>query len=260
MYRKEHYCTIAIMTTQIISAYREAHRRLILLDYDGTLVRFRVDPMACVPDKPLLSTLRALAAQSGTTVVVISGRSTGNLEDWLGDTGVVLVAEHGFTIKRPGQAWRHEPIDTSWKAAVLPLFEAAVKAVPGSFIADDKMSGIVWHYRAVADDVALPTVRDLVKKLEPIAEKHHIRCLPGNKFIEMKVATSDKGVATRELLDEQPWDFVLAAGDDTTDEDMLAVLPDNAFGIKIGEGPSAARLRLKDATALRALLRQLAKK
>ncbi|NIV39815.1 MAG: bifunctional alpha,alpha-trehalose-phosphate synthase (UDP-forming)/trehalose-phosphatase, partial [Anaerolineae bacterium] len=58
---------------KLLEAYREADRRLLLLDYDGTLVGFRARAESAVPDARLLELLKELREQPGNTVVVISG-------------------------------------------------------------------------------------------------------------------------------------------------------------------------------------------
>jgi trehalose 6-phosphate synthase/phosphatase len=51
--------------------------------------------------------------------------------------------------------------------------------------------------------------------------------------------------------------LALAVGDDRTDEDMFAALPDDGLSIRIGKGPSTAKLRVESPEALRALLGRL---
>ena len=44
-------------------AFRSAHRRLVLLDYDGTLVPFADRPQDAAPSRPLLAILQRLASR-----------------------------------------------------------------------------------------------------------------------------------------------------------------------------------------------------
>jgi trehalose 6-phosphate synthase/phosphatase len=76
-------------------AYRCCDRRLLLLDYDGTLVPLVSSPSAAQPDPPLIELLEALAADPANDVVIISGRDSSIMQSWLGETSVDLVAEHG---------------------------------------------------------------------------------------------------------------------------------------------------------------------
>jgi hypothetical protein len=53
------------------------------------------------------------------------------------------------------------------------------------------------------------------------------------------------------------WDFILAIGDDKTDEDMFRVLPLNAFSVKIGMENSEAKYHLANTLEVRDFLSQL---
>ncbi|MFQ5946919.1 MAG: bifunctional alpha,alpha-trehalose-phosphate synthase (UDP-forming)/trehalose-phosphatase, partial [Anaerolineae bacterium] len=77
------------------AAYQDAQRRLLLLDYDGTLVPFAPRPEDASPDPVLLKDLHALASDGKNTVVIVSGRDQATLESWVGSVGAALVAEHG---------------------------------------------------------------------------------------------------------------------------------------------------------------------
>ena len=61
------------------------------------------------------------------------------------------------------------------------------------------------------------------------------------------------------IIEIMRWDFVLAIGDDLTDEDMFNVLPDNAYSIKVGYDISAAKYRLESAAEVRSFLKELCK-
>jgi trehalose 6-phosphate synthase/phosphatase len=55
------------------------------------------------------------------------------------------------------------------------------------------------------------------------------------------------------------WDFVLAIGDDQTDEDIFAVVPDSAYSIKVGHEPSRAKCNVDSLKEVRKLLQDLEK-
>jgi len=71
-------------------------------------------------------------------------------------------------------------------------------------------------------------------------------------------AGTHKGKAGLYWLSRAPYDFMLAAGDDWTDEDLFAVLPERAFTIRVGLANSRARFNLIDSTDVFALLESLA--
>ncbi len=64
---------------QIRDAYERATRRLLILDYDGTLVPLAKRPQQAAPPNRLVDLLSALAADARNWVALISGRSIENL-------------------------------------------------------------------------------------------------------------------------------------------------------------------------------------
>ena len=65
-----------------------------------------------------------------------------------------------------------------------------------------------------------------------------------------------KGHALQEwLLKDQ--DFVMAIGDDTTDEEMFKNAPAGTYTVKVGRGLSAARWRVPNPASVHKLLRKL---
>ncbi|NJO87414.1 MAG: bifunctional alpha,alpha-trehalose-phosphate synthase (UDP-forming)/trehalose-phosphatase, partial [Lewinella sp.] len=68
----------------ILEQYQAANHRLFIIDYDGTLMDFNVDPQAVKPDEAVLNLLSRLAADPKNLVVVNSGRDRNTLDQWLG--------------------------------------------------------------------------------------------------------------------------------------------------------------------------------
>src|SRR5690606_15950003 len=81
------------MANDIATDFKQASRRHIFLDYDGTLVPFARHPREASPGSELLGFLTSLSADPQTTVTIISGRDSSVLEDWFKDLPVNLVAE-----------------------------------------------------------------------------------------------------------------------------------------------------------------------
>ena len=79
--------------------YCYASRRLLLLDYDGTLVPFHNRPEAAKPDSQLIHMLRHLAEDTSNRLVIISGRDRHTLDTWLGNISLDIIAEHGAWYK-----------------------------------------------------------------------------------------------------------------------------------------------------------------
>lgn len=243
--------------TQIQHQFANATRRLLLLDYDGTLVPFSKHPRAAIPDSNLRKLISSLAADERTDLTIISGRDSISLNSWFGDLPINLVSEHGASIRPKHKDWQHDSeIDQTWKGFIRPMLELFSQRSPGAFI-EDKMHTLVWHYRNVEKDLGFIRSRELLDNLHHLVRNANLHIIDGNKVIEVRVSGIDKGVVTKKLLEEGQYDFVLAMGDDKTDEDMFRVLADKAFTIKIGTGHTAAQYYLSDQREVLSLLHSL---
>lgn len=238
--------------------YHRANKRLLLLDYDGTLADLRLLPDQAKPSSQLLELLQRLAEDGRNTIVVVSGRDRQTLEAWLGHLKLHLVAEHGYFMREIGGKW-HElaGLDDSWKDSVRPVMDASSAAIPGSFT-EEKATALVWHYRNSKEQAraSAEAVR-LAGRLRSVARQRGIAIIPGSKIVELRPTGATKGSSVQRWLDMQAWDFILAAGDDATDEDLFKAMPPEAFTIKIGSGPTAAKQRLKSPGELLALFKEL---
>ncbi len=243
----------------LLERYRSAQRRLLLLDYDGTLVPFASRPEAARPGAEVLAILEHLAADTRDEVVVISGRPRSTLDDWLAPTMVSLVAEHGAWIRRGAEPWRlAKPLRSDWKASILPLLRASADRLAGAFV-EEKEYSLVWHYREADRELASLREKELVDALVQLTANLDVTVTQGHRIVEVRNAGVSKGSAALEFLATDAFDFVLAIGDDNTDEDLFRALPESAFSIRVGLAGSHARFNLSDHTDVMRLLRELAK-
>jgi trehalose 6-phosphate synthase/phosphatase len=241
----------------MLRAYAAARRRLILLDYDGTLVPFSDWPRKAVPCGETVPLIDSLAEDDRNELVVVSGRDRETLEEWLGALDVSLVAEHGVWIKERRGEWRMlGNLRNDWKSQVRPLLELYVDRTPGSFV-EEKGYSLSWHYRRA--DLGLGSLRamELRDDLLSLTANLPIGVLEGSMVIEVKDVTVNKGRAVSRWLDSGDRDFILAVGDDWTDEDMFGALPESAYAVKVGRGASRAKFYLDSYRDVRALLKKL---
>ncbi len=240
---------------KLITDLKKNKKRLILLDYDGTLVPFHPNPAKAEPDEVLLKLLKDLSMIS--EVVIISGRDRDTLDRWLEDIDLNLVAEHGAAIKEKRKNWEMTfPMDTDWKEKIRPVMEVYMDRTPGSFI-EEKEFSLVWHYRKSDPELSDVRARELKDALLNLVTNLDLAVIEGSKVIEVKNVTINKGKATLHWLNKEAWDFILAVGDDVTDEDMFSVLPKKAYSIKVGLDPSRALYSVGTVSSVRKLLKEL---
>ena len=254
---------INLLTPQVeqklLNDYFSGKKRLILLDYDGTLISFTPTPEQAIPDNNLLNLLRSLSKQQYNEIVIISGRDKNTLQEWFGDLNISLVAEHGAWIRPKNKSWHTiEPLNVKWKKDIRPIFELFVDRTPGSLL-EEKEFSLVWHYRKSDNNLAKVRCGELVGTLEYFINNLNLQVLEGNKVIEIKSSGINKGRITLEWLSKNNWDFILALGDDLTDEEMFKVLPDDAYSINVGFSSSAAKFNIKSPKDVKHLLTKLLK-
>ncbi len=241
--------------------WRGEQDRLLFLDYDGTLVGFAGLPWLATPGGELKRLLAELCAQPRNHVHLVSGRNREWLEDWFGDLAASLHAEHGFWSRRaPGAPWVSiAEVSVDWKTKVRNIFEEFAARTPGVDV-EEKTASLAWHYRLADPEFGAWQAKELCEHLANALSNSPVEVLLGDKVIEVRMHGINKGVVAARALAENGGDAcVLAMGDDQTDEDMFAALPENAFTVHVGPGASRARYRLPDPSAARAVLRAMLK-
>jgi len=245
------------MKMRLVSDFQRSNQRLLLLDYDGTLVPFAGTPERAKPGDELLKLLGELTSNPKNEVVLISGRDRANLEKWFDDLNIGLVAEHGVWTKEKDNEWKRvRAASSNWKGEVRPLLEVYVDRTPGSFV-EEKEFSLVWHYRKAEHRLGDMRARELANDLISLTANLNLQVLEGSKVVEVKSAGVNKGRAALRWISRKKWDFVLAVGDDLTDEDIFKVLPPTAYSIKVRFSASAAKFNLGSPSQVRALLKEM---
>jgi len=242
---------------KLVEDFYRSDRRIIFLDYDGTLIPFADHPEKAKPGEDVLKLINRLSEDEKTEVVLISGRDRNTLESWFGMLNIAIVAEHGVWIREKKEDWKlTRPLTTGWKSQLLPIISLYTDRLPGSFI-EEKEFSIVWHYRKSDPELASIRAKELIDDLVHFTANIDVLVLQGSKVVEVKNAGVNKGSATMHLIQKGCFDFILAIGDDWTDEDLFKALPETAYSIKVGLHPSHARFNLHHYTDVIQLLTQL---
>jgi len=254
--------------------------KALFLDYDGTLREFEPRPELAVPTPEIHALLAVLNARQDLVVHIISGRDAEFLNTHFGVYNrLVLIAEHERRVAGRFQIWSpsHEARgamtpegEEAWKLVLLPEMEDFARQVPGTQV-EEKATGLVWHYRGVADEqLGNQAAQLLHHRLCRLVQEHHltqITVLPGKMTVEVSHRGLKKAQAMRRIFQERqalpgsaesPFQAVLVAGDGASDELMFASAASSFLTVKVGDGPTAARFHVDNPSKLRTLLWRIA--
>ena len=217
---------------EVIARIREADQRLLLLDFDGTLVGLRRHPDDVRFSERGRKILRQLVGHKNLTVAVVSGRELEKIQTLVGVEGIRYVGLHGA--ERAGETTvpsiaARQMVEASLKAA-----QAGLAGLRGIEIEDKHLSFAV-HYRGArqpATEAASRVVGDIVA-----TSNDKLRILSGKKVWEVLPREfPGKGVAVLELLARLPEKKIaIYFGDDETDEEAFSVLPGH-ITVNVGSG------------------------
>lgn len=230
------------------------------LDYDGTLAPIAPRPELARPLARTETTLTRLVRLPGTDVAVVSGRPVADLLRILSIDGLFYVGLHGAEIRTPEGREMRLPVSSraqsllrEWRGKL----EALCSRFPGVWI-EDKGLALACHDRQAPEEVAAQLDRFFSGlAAEFRAPSVPLELLHGKRVWELRPKGIDKGRAVLSILRTYRLTALpLYAGDDRTDEDAFAQLPEKAITIRIGEvdAPSRARYRIASPHEFKAFL------
>ncbi len=250
--------TIKIETAQKINikkSFENSSKRLIIIDYDGTLVEFNENPELAIPDENLINLIKDLNKKTDTHVAIVSGRDKKFLNKWFGKIPITLIAEHGHYQKVNNEDWTKKlKVSNLWMKDLIPLFETFTDRTPGTFI-EKKKNSLVWHYRKSDPELASDRVVEFKTVLTSLISEE-LQVLDLNKAIEIISVRINKGVAISELF-KNNYDFIICMGDDISDEYMFNTLPEDSFSIKVGNKNTNAKYYIQNPLEVRKLLKSI---
>lgn len=225
-----------IDTRELVTAYSNTANRLLLLDYDGTLVPFNSNPAETAPSNQVMEILKALGVDNRNRVVLISGRGQKYLEKYFSDLPITLVAEHGAYSKNPGEGWigLYRPdISTDWMLAALKVLVNLVYEFQGSYL-EQKSLSMAWHYRGLQKQLSEEEKSQVLNLIWFIRGNGDFEILDSEETIELRTSGINKGLYLKQWKQGLPFDFILAIGDSETDEDLFRALDRHHYTIKVG--------------------------
>tara|TARA_R110000796_G_scaffold35017_3_gene90134 strand:- start:104660 stop:106867 length:2208 start_codon:yes stop_codon:yes gene_type:complete len=247
--------SVDLMNT-ITKDYKNSKKRLLFIDYDGTLAGFHNNPQKASPDEELYTLLDEISSQENTDMYLISGRDKETFSKWFLPKKYNMIVEHGVWISQNGEEFRMlENVKKDWMEKIHPVLESFVDRTPGSFI-EEKNYSLAWHYRKTDPDFGQKRATELNTVLTSLIANDDLSVLNGNKVMEIKSSNVNKGRAAMRVYTEDEYDFVFAIGDDWTDEFMFQELPESAVTVKVGHQKTQAKYYVDGIKNVRIILKR----
>ena len=241
---------------KLIEKLKISNKKLIILDYDGTLVDFKDKPELAVPNDNLIDILNNLTKIKGLDIAIVSGRDKLFLEDNLGKLNISIIAEHGHFYKKKSKDWTNlGKIDKVFLSEIYAIFQSFSDRTPGTFT-EKKESGLVWHFRKTDPELASERVVEIETVLNSLLTDQ-FQILNLDKAIEVTSRKFDKGSAVNELIKNKKYDHIVCIGDDVTDENMFKTLNESSTTIKVGIKNTLAKFFIEDTKSVVNLLDEI---
>ena len=136
----------------------------------------------------------------------------------------------------------------------MPILEHFMDRTPGSFV-EEKKYALVWHYRTAEPEFGVWLANELISMLEAMLADTELQAFRGDKIVEVRPVWANKGEALERLLTNYSHpDFLFAAGDDRTDEDLFERMPSDSWGVHVGQGPTRAAFVVPSVQEMRKVL------
>lgn len=216
---------------------RKAKHAALLLDYDGTLAPFHVNPDRAFPYAGISPLLDAIMQDRHTRVILISGRWTRDLLPLTGlDSTPEIWGSHGWERLFPDG--RHETA-TPDETALRGLAEADTwieEIISLGGRTEQKPSGLAIHWRGLREEIILKIRRMVRENWALLAQETGLALHEFDGGMELRVPGRDKGYALKAVLAEMPADTVAAyLGDDRTDEDAFQAIQGKGLSVLVRE-------------------------
>jgi trehalose 6-phosphate phosphatase len=238
------------------AAHIAATRLAIFTDFDGTLVEIADTPDEIDVPESLPQALERAARELDSAFAVLTGREIDDIDRFLSPLILPVAGAHGTQRRRADGTLDGPDIAATIGAEeIAHAVEPLVIAHPG-LLMEAKDGAVALHFRQAPE---LEGMCRLAME-EAIGGVPEFTLVPGKMVFEARPRGVTKGSALRAFMTEEP--FIgrtpIFIGDDTTDEDgFIAAQELGGIGIKLGDGETAARMRIANVASVHALLRGL---
>ncbi len=216
------------------SKYQKAERRLIILDYEGTLASWGspTDIILTTP-KRSIDVLNDLVEDKKNIVYVMSSRMPEEMERLFTQaSGVGLIAENGAFVMDPGTDEWQELIDPEhverWKKGVRSILQYYVDRIEGSRI-EVRHSSVIFDYSDADDRAgAFKSAGECANHINDACRGQNVNAIPIEDGLYISEIDVNKGAASQLIMENLEKlaqdkgvslpDFLMVIGDSREDE------------------------------------------
>ncbi len=225
-----------------------ADRRVLLLDYDGTIAPFSIDRDRAFPFPAVPNLLARIMTKCRTRLIIVSDRRAHDLIPLLRiDPMPEIWGSHGMQRIHPDGRCEEAPMPGQVLQAVAQAVAELENAGLTELI-ETKFACLAVHWRGLPASAILEIRSKAYKVLEPLASQADLLLVDFDGGIALRPRLANKGGVIGTVLSEIGPDAPVAyLGDDATDEDAFRAL--NGRGLTVRVGPkerfSAAQVWLR---------------
>lgn len=242
--------------SQIDAISRAVPQLAIFTDFDGTLVELAETPDAIEVADTLPDQLERAMRELDSAFAVLTGREIADIDRFLAPLHLPIAGAHGTQRRRAdGFLEAVDPASISGAEDIAQALQPLLLANP-DLLLEKKQGAVALHYRQAPELGAAVQIA----MEEAIREVPGFSLVPGKMVLEARPRGVNKGEALRAFMREEPFlgRTPIFIGDDVTDEDGFIAAQDlGGVGIKLGEGDTAARMRIPNVASVHALIRGL---
>jgi trehalose-phosphatase len=240
------------------AALEAAPQAALLVDYDGTLAPFHIDPALARPYPRVPALLDRIGHLPDDRLLIVSGRALDDICPLLAlDCAPEVWGSHGRERRLPDGRRSLVPLSEAAAAALVQMRDWAdpVRGLGGRV--EFKPGSVAFHWRGLAPGHQR-TLRDEIEaRFAALAPEGALDWHAFDGGVELRAAGCDKGSVVQQVLGElDEASCVAYLGDDHTDEDAFAAL--DGRGLRVLVRPkwrtTAADVWLRPPEGLRAFL------
>jgi trehalose 6-phosphate phosphatase len=233
-----------------------AGKSALLLDFDGTLAPFRVDPSKVCPWAGVAKLLDEIQHAGRTRLAIITGRPARDVASQLGMRNAPEIwGLHGAERLYPDERFEQEELVDD-EQALLADARSVVREAHLGVRVEEKRNAVVVHWRGKSPRSIQAVRARALELLDRYAGQAGLKLLQFDGGLELR-AGRNKGDAVRTILTEIPGRAPVAyLGDDATDEDAFEALAERGLGVLVRREwrPGAAAIWLRPPAQLRQFL------